>query len=113
MNIESLQPISDMVLLKATPGKTKDGSIFLPSCAELSLWRSGIVVKVGPGKMDKRGMRIPVPVRPGQKVVFRYCGNETSGLNDFEIVENDKREKYIFVKAEFLEFSMVESEVAA
>jgi co-chaperonin GroES (HSP10) len=112
MNIDALQPLNDMVLLKATPPAQKEGSIFLPGCIEFSVWRSGEVVKVGPGLLDKKGRRVPVSVRPGQKVVFRYCGDKQNGLNDFEIVENDKREKYIFMRAVFLEFTMTEKAVA-
>ena len=106
MRIESIRLMNDLVLLKAGKPKEKEGSIFLPGCVEFSVWRSGEVIAVGPGVMDKKGRRVPVSVRPGQKVVFRYCGSKEAGLNDFEVITDDAGEKYILVQAKHIEFTM-------
>jgi chaperonin GroES len=109
MNIDNLQPMNDMVLLKATPPREKEGSIFLPGNVKFSVWRSGTVVRVGPGLLDKHGRRVPPAVKPGQKVLFPFCGNNKDGLNDFEIIKGDDGEKYIFVRALFLDCVMTEA----
>lgn len=116
MNINAIRPMNDLVLLKATKAAEKEGSIFLPGCVEFSVWRSGVVVACGPGAKNKRGERQSLPVRPGMKVCFRYCGSKEAGLNDFEVLEDDNRDKYILVRYCHLEFTIEEKileEVAA
>ncbi|EFK12351.1 chaperonin GroS [delta proteobacterium NaphS2] len=46
----------------------------------------------GPGKMDKNGVRIPMEVRTGQKVLFgKYAGTEIKidGLEHLIMREDD------------------------
>lgn len=45
--------------------------------------RQGLVVKVGPGKVDSKGVRKPVSCKPGDRIVYVY-----NNVRDIK-VEND------------------------
>lgn len=54
-------------------GKTKSG-LYIPETAEKERPEQGIVVAVGPGKVNDQGMRVPMTVKKGDKVLVTKYG---------------------------------------
>lgn len=76
----ALCPLRDRVLVSrdAAPQKTA-GGLFIPAaCSEER--PEGVVIRVGPGRFARDGSRIPVEVKPGQRVRF-----EAGRGSDFEM----------------------------
>jgi chaperonin GroES len=85
-----LRVIRNKVLVKLDepPVKTPGGILFN------SNWQtpagSGTVVSVGPGLVNRRGVRIPVDVNVGQRVAFRWLdGKEIEWQGGIYKVLND------------------------
>jgi chaperonin GroES len=73
----SLKPLGDRVVLKPVPKEeqTKSG-ILLPDTAKEKP-QEGLIISVGPGKLDDKGVRHAVDVKEGQKVLYaKYAGTE-------------------------------------
>ena len=73
-----LKPLEDRVIIKAVQEEEKTASgIVLPDTAKEKPML-GEVVAVGEGKYDDEGKhRIPVDVKPGDKVIYgKYSGTE-------------------------------------
>ena len=73
----SLKPLGDRVVIKPTPKEevTKTG-IFLPDTAKEKP-QEGTITAVGGGKLDEKGVRQPLEVKEGQKVLYaKYAGTE-------------------------------------
>ena len=74
---------------------TKSG-IILPDTAKEKPQR-GVVIAVGPGRLDEEGKRIPMEVKKGDKVIYsKYAGSEIK-QNDEEVLilrESDILAKY-------------------
>jgi len=73
----AFQPLEDRVLIRPLEAEeVTQGGIVLPDSAREKP-QQGEVLAVGPGRLDKEGRRQPVPVAPGDEVVFgKYAGNE-------------------------------------
>lgn len=93
MEKTKLQPLGNRVLLKRLPAEEKlKGGIVLPDSAKQKQEQAKVIA-VGPGKKDKSGQLIPVPVKDGDIVLMeKYSGQEVT-LND---------EEFIIVKADDL-----------
>jgi chaperonin GroES len=75
--MSSLKPLGDLVVIKPTPKEevTKTG-IFLPDTAKEKP-QEGTITAVGGGKLDDKGVRQPLEVKEGQKVLYaKYAGTE-------------------------------------
>ena len=74
----NVKPLNDRVLVKRTEGEAKSaGGIIIPDTAKEKP-QEGLVVAVGPGKLDK-GERTPVQVAVGDKVLFgKYAGTDVT-----------------------------------
>jgi chaperonin GroES len=75
--MSSLKPLGDRVVIKPTPKEevTKTG-IFLPDTAKEKP-QEGTITAVGGGKLDDKGVRQPLEVKEGQKVLYaKYAGTE-------------------------------------
>ncbi|MDP6940467.1 MAG: co-chaperone GroES [Planctomycetota bacterium] len=70
-------PIEDRVLVLPTAAETvSTGGIVLPDSAQEKPL-SGTIMAAGPGRYDKAGSRIPMPVANGDEVIFgKYSGTE-------------------------------------
>lgn len=81
-----LQPLSNRVLAKRLePEQTMKGGIILPDSAKKKQ-ETALIVAVGPGKSDKDGKLIAMPVKVGDTVLMdKYAGQEVT-LNDEEYV---------------------------
>ena len=81
-----LQPLGNRVLLQRLETEEKlKGGIILPDSAKKKQEKAEVVA-VGPGKKDKNGNLIPMPVKVGDVVLMeKYSGQEIS-INDKELV---------------------------
>lgn len=92
-----LQPLGDRVVVQPSEEEeiTK-GGIILPDTAKEKPQR-GVIIAVGPGKLDEEGKRIPMEVKKGDKVIYsKYAGSEIK-QDDKEVLilrESDILAKY-------------------
>ncbi|MCK4363138.1 MAG: co-chaperone GroES [Dehalococcoidia bacterium] len=72
-----LQPLGDRVVVR--PSSEEDvtkGGIILPDTAKEKPQR-GVIIAVGPGRLDEEGKRVPMEVKKGDKVIYsKYAGSE-------------------------------------
>ena len=72
-----LKPLGDRVVVKAAPHeeKTKGGLVLPDTVKEKPI--EGIVVAVGAGKVNDDGTRIPIDLKPDDRVIYsKYSGTE-------------------------------------
>jgi chaperonin GroES len=92
-----LQPLGDRVVVQPSEEEeiTK-GGIILPDTAKEKPQR-GVIIAVGPGRLDDEGKRIPMEVKKGDKVIYsKYAGSEIK-QDDKEVLilrESDILAKY-------------------
>jgi chaperonin GroES len=92
-----LQPLGDRVVVQPSEEEeiTK-GGIILPDTAKEKPQR-GVIIAVGPGKLDEEGKRIPMEVKKGDKVIYsKYAGSEIKQDNEEVLIlrESDILAKY-------------------
>lgn len=68
----SVQPVGDRVLVmrEDKPEKKSASGIIIPETAEKEKSKRGLVVAVGPGRVNDDGRLIPTSVKVGAKVYF-------------------------------------------
>ena len=73
----SLKPLGDRVLIKPEPAEQKTATgLYIASNAQEKPQR-GEVVAVGAGKLNDKGERMPMDVKPGDTVIYgKFGGNE-------------------------------------
>ena len=72
-----IRPLGERVVVKPLPSeeRTKSG-IVLPDTAKEKP-QEGEVIAVGSGKILETGQRVPIDLKPGDKILFsKYSGNE-------------------------------------
>ncbi|MDR1137488.1 MAG: co-chaperone GroES [Synergistaceae bacterium] len=72
-----LRPLGDRIVVKAAPHEemTKGGLVLPDTVKEKPI--EGIVVAVGNGKLNDDGKRIPMDLKPDDKVIYsKYSGTE-------------------------------------
>jgi chaperonin GroES len=81
-----LQPLGDRVVVQpSAEEEVTKGGIILPDTAKEKPQR-GVVIAVGPGRLDEEGKRIPMEVKKGDKVIYsKYAGSEIK-QNDEEVL---------------------------
>ena len=83
---EKLEPLGDRVIVR--PIETQEvskGGIILPDTAKEKP-QDGKIIAVGPGKLTDTGIRIPMEVKVGDRVMFsRYTGTEVK-LDDEKLL---------------------------
>jgi len=87
----NLRPLGDRVVIKPTPKEevTKSG-IVLPDTAKEKP-QEGTIVAVGAGKLDDKGVRQPLEVKEGQKVLYaKYSGTEFKVENEEYLILSEK-----------------------
>ncbi len=72
-----LQPLGDRVVVRPSgEEEVTKGGIILPDTAKEKPQR-GVVIAVGPGRLDEEGKRVPMEVKKGDKVIYsKYAGSE-------------------------------------
>ena len=81
-----LKPLADRVIVKRLEKDEElKGGIILPDSAKKKQ-ESAEVIAIGPGKQDKSGNLLPMPVKIGDVVLMdKYAGQEVA-IDDEEIV---------------------------
>lgn len=87
----NLKPLGDRVIIKQDEAETTTASGLLIAGDAKEKPQTGKVLAVGPGKMDKEGKYLPMPVKKGDRVVYsKYGGNEVlDGDEEVLIVRAD------------------------
>ena len=68
----NLKPLSDHIVVKPiTDSATTKSGIVLPQTIEKERPEQGEVLAVGEGRILDNGNRLPVSVKPGQKIIFK------------------------------------------
>ncbi len=75
----SVRPLADRVLIRPIEEKeVKKGSIIIPDTAKEKP-QEGEIIAVGPGRVTEEGKKLPLEVKPGDKVLYgKYSGTEVS-----------------------------------
>ena len=85
----SIQPMADRVVVEPLE-ETEEmrGGLYIPDTAKEKP-QQGMVVAVGPGRMNDEGERIPMEVSQGDRVLYgKYSGTEvTVDGNEYLIVK--------------------------
>jgi chaperonin GroES len=73
----NVTPLHDRVLVRRLEEKeTAKGGIIIPDTAKEKP-QEGEVIAVGAGKLKEKGGRIPLDVKPGDRILFgRYTGSD-------------------------------------
>ena len=73
----SIKPLEDRIVVKALEAeKTTASGIVIPDSAKEKP-QEGEVLSVGPGRVDDNGVRVPMDVAVGDKVIYsKYGGTE-------------------------------------
>ena len=87
-----LTPLNDHVIVERLEAQsTTKGGIVLPDIAKEKP-KEGLVIAVGDGRLTEDGQRIPVQVKPKDRIIFSsYAGTEVKyGGEDYLIVREDE-----------------------
>ena len=86
-----IRPLNDRILVKRLEeeGKTAGGIIIPDSAKEKPA--EGEIVAVGPGKLNEKGERIAMDVKPGDRVLFSKYGGTDVKIegDDYLIMRED------------------------
>ena len=74
-----LRPLHDLLLVERIEERdAKHGHIIIPDSAKEKP-QEGKVIAVGTGKVTEDGKRLPLAVKPGDRILFgKYSGNEVT-----------------------------------
>jgi chaperonin GroES len=72
-----VRPLQDRILIKRVEEETKTkGGIIIPDSAKEKP-QEGLVVSVGPGKVNENGKRVAPDVKAGDRILFgKYSGTD-------------------------------------
>jgi chaperonin GroES len=84
-----IKPLNDRVVVRPLTdeelGSVSASGIIIPDSAKKEKPEQGIVLEVGPGKWDEDGeKRIPVDIKPGDRVIFSKYGYDEVKIADQE-----------------------------
>ena len=73
----TIKPLEDRLVIQAVEAEqTTASGLVIPDTAKEKP-QEGIVIAVGPGRVDDNGNRVPIDVAVGDKVIFsKYGGTE-------------------------------------
>ena len=74
---KKIQPLADRVVVRALEeAEQMRGGLYIPDTAKEKP-QEGEVIAVGPGKLNEDGNRIPMEVKPDDRVLYgKYSGTE-------------------------------------
>jgi chaperonin GroES len=71
----NLKPLSNHIFLEAVEEeKTTKSGIVIPETADKEKPVKGKIIAAGPGKLNDKGERMPMSVKPGDLVLFKKYG---------------------------------------
>ena len=82
-----VRPLADRILVKRVEAEeTVRGGIIIPDSAKEKP-QEGMVVAVGPGKVDEDGKRVPLELKKGDRILMgKYAGTEVKIDGDEHII---------------------------
>jgi chaperonin GroES len=82
----AFRPLGDRVVIRRVEEEAKTkGGIIIPDTAKEKP-QEGEVISVGPGARDEAGQRIPMDVKPGDRILFgKWSGSEVK-IDDEELL---------------------------
>jgi len=91
INVSQVQPLGDRVFVKISSSEEKTvGGILLPDSAKEKP-QLGEVMAVGSGQVNKKGNRIPLDVKIGDRVLYsKYAGTDLKMGNEDYILLTEK-----------------------
>lgn len=93
---ELAKPLADRVLIEKEEVQTKTaGGIIIPETAKAEDTKIGTVVSVGDGVYTNDGVKIPMSVKVGDKVMMPQIGTA-------QMVKLNNKEYYLFREQELL-----------
>lgn len=88
-----LKPLEDRVIVrKQEAAVTSAGGIILPESATKEQPNQGLILTVGPGKIDDKGNYQPIGVNQGETILFaKYSGTEVkvNGIDYLILAKRD------------------------
>jgi chaperonin GroES len=82
----NITPLEDVVIIRPHKEVVSHGGILIPRTAEEFHEDIGTVVFCGPGKRDDLGVRLPMDVEPGDRVLFSTHGHQVTKINGEELI---------------------------
>jgi chaperonin GroES len=80
--MKTIKPLGNRVLIKRSKAQTTKGGILLPDSAQEKP-KEGVVVAVGPGKIDENGSIEAMQLKVGDLVLFSsYAGTEVKNNDE-------------------------------
>jgi len=80
--MKKIRPLGNRVLIQRSKAPTTKGGILLPDSAQEKP-KEGIVIAIGPGKVDEHGHKESMSLKVGDRVLFSsYSGTEVKGDNE-------------------------------
>lgn len=84
-----IKPLGNRVLIERTKAPSTKGGILLPDSAQEKP-KEGVILAVGPGKINDKGEKEPLHVSVGDRVMFSsYSGTEVNGEEGLLIMSED------------------------
>ena len=88
----AFKPLGNRIVIEPSEGdeQMSAGGIYIPDTAKEKP-QEGVVVAVGPGKLNDDGKRIPMEVDVGDKIVYsKYSGTEYKvGSTEYLVIRDD------------------------
>lgn len=82
--MSKIKPLGNRVLIKRSKAQPTKGGILLPDSAQEKP-KEGVIVAVGPGKLNDEGKRDPLNVKIGDRILFSsYAGTEIKNTEEEE-----------------------------
>ncbi|MDP3989135.1 MAG: co-chaperone GroES [bacterium] len=83
-----IQPLADRVVIEPLSenerGTTTKSGIFIPDTIEKERPEQGMVVAIGPGKLNDKGERVALSVKPGDQILFTKYGPDEIKIEEKE-----------------------------
>ena len=80
--MKKIKPLGNRVLIQRSKAQTTKGGILLPDSAQEKP-KEGVVVAVGPGKVDEQGNKETMQLKVGDRVLFSsYAGTEVKEADE-------------------------------
>lgn len=87
--MKKIRPLGNRVLIQRSKAQTTKGGILLPDSAQEKP-KEGVVVAVGPGKIDEQGNKESMQLKVGDRVLFSsYAGTEVKGDEEEMIIMSE------------------------
>lgn len=93
IDAKALKPHRNKVLVERDdPERLSKGGIIIPDSAGGGRIKTGTVLAVGEGKINKKGVVVPMPVKPGDRICW-------DGMNGAEFKQGGTNKTYFIMEA--------------